>query len=228
VPSSLKIKLHNDSPSVDVPETCPICHRYSQFTFLFSDFIENGKRIQATFRCGYSECTSFFFCYYVWARQNNRFSHAAEVLTLTDVRPIKPDLASFPKCVHEISPAFISIFGEAAEAAQLRLVNIAGPGYRKAFEFLIKDYAISRAPNRKAEIEAKFSSAVVNDFVQNPKIQAIAKRCLWLGNDETHYLRKWAKHDLEDLVTLIKLSVNWIENEHLSDSYLDAMPDKTP
>ena len=105
------------------------------------------------------------------------------------------------------------------------LNQIAGPGYRKAFEFLIKDYAKSIAPDRAAEIEAKFAGAVVSDFVGDPRIQAVAKRSLWLGNDETHYLRKWTDHDVSDLVTLIKLTANWIEIDHLSKSYVESMPD---
>ncbi len=47
----------------------------------------------------------------------------------------------------------------------------------------------------------------------------------WLGNDETHYLRKWEQHDVDDLVTLIKLTTNWIEIEHLSKSYVEEMPE---
>ncbi|MEW6164250.1 MAG: hypothetical protein AB1642_04230, partial [Pseudomonadota bacterium] len=132
---------------------------------------------------------------------------------------------SFPEAVSAISPAFLSVFAEAEEAAQMGLNQIAGPGYRKAFEFLIKDYAKSIAPDRAAEIEAKFAGAVVSDFVGDPRIQAVAKRSLWLGNDETHYLRKWTDHDVSDLVTLIKLTANWIEIDHLSKSYVESMPD---
>ncbi len=120
---------------------------------------------------------------------------------------------------------FISIFREAEEASQLGLKQIAGPGYRKAFEFLIKDYAKSLSPDKTEEIEKKFSGAVVAEFIKDARIQAVAKRCLWLGNDETHYLRKWTEHDIEDLVTLIKLTTNWIEIEHLSKEYVQNMPE---
>ncbi len=114
---------------------------------------------------------------------------------------------------------------ESAEAFQLRLRQVAGPGYRKAFEFLIKDYAKSNAQHKATEIEAMFSGNVVKEFVSDLRIQAVAKRCLWLGNDETHYMRKWTDHDIHDLVTLIKLTSKWIEIEQLSQSYMDSMPD---
>ncbi len=107
-------------------------------------------------------------------------------------------------------------------------MQIAGPGYRKAFEFLIKDYAKSLEPLKEKDIESKFSGAVVAEFVPDARIQAVATRCLWLGNDETHYLRRWTDHDLEDFVTLIKLTTNWIEIEHLSKAYVEEMPEKSP
>lgn len=125
----------------------------------------------------------------------------------------------------QLSPTFVAIFGEAEEAAHLGLAQIAGPGYRKAFEFLIKDYAKSIDLGRSVEITKNSAGAVVNDFVQDPRIQAVAKRSLWLGNDETHYLRKWTDHDVTDLVTLIKMTANWIEIDHLSKSYVHGMPD---
>jgi hypothetical protein len=131
----------------------------------------------------------------------------------------------FPETISALSPGFVSIFKEADEAKHLGLKQVAGPGYRKAFEFLIKDYAKSLAPGKDREIEEKFSGAVVTEFVPDARIQAVAKRCLWLGNDETHYLRKWADHDVDDLVTLIKLTTNWIEIEHLSKAYVEKMPE---
>ena len=58
-------------------------------------------------------------------------------------------------------------------------------------------------------------------------MQAIAKRTLWIGNDETHYLRIWKDKDITDLIILIKLLVDWIEIEYLSNQYeTDMMPEK--
>lgn len=210
-----QISVRNHSYQVDVPDACPVCHRHSEIQVVAADLVENGASVQAISRCAYAGCRQHFFCYYGPPANN----------AILSVRPVKPVLSSFPEAVSAISPAFLSVFAEAEEAAQMGLNQIAGPGYRKAFEFLIKDYAKSIAPDRAAEIEAKFAGAVVSDFVGDPRIQAVAKRSLWLGNDETHYLRKWTDHDVSDLVTLIKLTANWIEIDHLSKSYVESMPD---
>jgi hypothetical protein len=210
-----QISVENHGYPVDVPDACPICHHHSEVEFKGADSIDRGKGVQAIFRCAYVGCRQFFFCYY-----GPRTSGV-----LLSVRPIQPDVSVFPESVTQLSPLFISIFREAEEAAQLGLKQIAGPGYRKAFEFLIKDYAKSLSPDRASEVEAKFAGAVVAEFVGDPRIQAVAKRSLWLGNDETHYLRKWSDHELADLVTLIKLTANWIEIDHLSNGYVKEMPD---
>lgn len=124
-----------------------------------------------------------------------------------------------------LSPQFVSIFQEAAEAQAHGLSQIAGPGYRKAFEFLIKDYAKSLAPDKAAEIERKLAGAVVAEFIGDERIKAVAKRSLWLGNDETHYLRKWEQHDITDLIALIKLTSHWIDIGQLSKAYIQEMPE---
>lgn len=209
------ITVENHGYQVEVPDACPICHRHSEIQPVKADSIDGGKGVQAIFRCAYTGCRQYFFCYYGPKTSG----------TLLSVRPVKPNTVTFPEAVAKLSPVFVEIFAEAEEAAHLGLKQIAGPGYRKAFEFLIKDYATSLAPDRAADIKAKFSGVVVNEFIADPRIQTVAKRSLWLGNDETHYMRKWTDHDLSDLVTLIRLTANWIEIDHLSKAYVQSMPE---
>lgn len=66
----------------------------------------------------------------------------------------------------------------------------------------------------------------MDKYIPDPRIQAVAERALWLGNDETHYLRKWKQHDISDVVTLINLTKNWIEIEQSSGKYVKGMPMK--
>lgn len=209
------ITVENLGYQVDAPDACPICHRHSEVELLRSDATNQGNAVQVVYRCAYQACRSFFIGYYGNKGQSS----------LLSVKPTKPVASNFPEAVTNISPTFVAVFAEAEEAAQLGLSQIAGPGYRKAFEFLIKDYAKSLSPDKASEIEKKFSGAVVAEYIQDARIQAVAKRGLWLGNDETHYLRRWTNHDVTDLVTLIKLTANWIEIEYLSKAYVKEMPE---
>ena len=45
-----------------------------------------------------------------------------------------------------------------------------------------------------------------------------------MGNDETHYVRKWEDKDLEDLKKFIQLTEHWIESEHLTREAIAEMP----
>lgn len=200
---------------VEWPEQCPICHHHGEIRGLTTSHIKKRNEVQVVFECAFSGCKSYFIGYYGPPRDNK----------LLALKPIKPMISVFPEVISNLSPPFISIYAEAEEARQLGLSQIAGPGYRKAFEYLIKDYAKSMVAEEKENIEKAFSGTVVDKYINDPRIQAVAKRTLWLGNDETHYLRKWESHDIEDLINLIKLAVNWIEIGELTKHYCDTMPE---
>ena len=51
----------------------------------------------------------------------------------------------------------------------------------------------------------------------------MAKGAIWLGNDETHYERKWVDKDIDDLKTLIDLTLHWINYETLTEQYKESM-----
>jgi len=145
---------------------------------------------------------------------------------LKKTEPPKLSQLALPDFVGEISRDFLSIYREAVEAKERGLAQIAGPGYRKAFEFLIKDYAKSKSqPEEFENIEKLQASPVVSNYISDSRVQAVAKRALWLGNDETHYLRKWGDRDITDLVTLTKLAIEWIDIERQSAAYIEEMPE---
>ena len=52
----------------------------------------------------------------------------------------------------------------------------------------------------------------------------MAERAIWLGNDETHYVRVWEAQSLADLKKLISLTLHWIEMEELTNSFEVNMP----
>jgi hypothetical protein len=45
-----------------------------------------------------------------------------------------------------------------------------------------------------------------------------------VGNDETHYKKRWADKDLSDLKTMIRIALYWIEAEYLTEEALNSMP----
>ncbi len=98
-----------------------------------------------------------------------------------------------------------------------------GIGLRKALEFLIKDYAGSLNPADDAAIKASTLAQCITRYITDVNVKACAERAAWLGNDETHYIRKWDSKDVKDLRTLVHLVVNWIDNSLLTKKYLEGM-----
>lgn len=214
------ISVGNTGYQINVPDKCPICHRFGDTQIIINFEHPETREVQLIFQCVFPNCRKYFIGYYPRKEAVNR----DEWQTLI---PQKPDMKIFPESTAKISPQFISIYKEAEEVNSLGLKQIAGPGYRKAFEFLIKDYAKSLDSEKKGEIEKSFSGEVIAKYITDKRIQAVAKRALWLGNDESHYLRKWENQDIEDLLNLIRLTTDWIDIEQLSRDYLEQMPEES-
>lgn len=73
-------------------------------------------------------------------------------------------------------------------------------------EFLIKDYTIKKHPEKEDEIRKALLGKCIQNYISVTKIKECAKRATWIGNDETHYVRKWKDKDVKDLKILIQLS----------------------
>jgi len=131
----------------------------------------------------------------------------------------------FSTSITETSSDFSIIYNEAFSAEQENLNEICGVGYRKALEFLIKDYVIQKNENEKEKILKMKLGNCIKTYVSDQRIKTVAKRAAWLGNDETHYIRKWETKNLQDLKKLIELTVHWIEMEKLTESFETDMPE---
>ena len=57
--------------------------------------------------------------------------------------------------------------------------------------------------------------------------QEVAELAAWLGNDETHYVRRWEDKDIEDLEILVDLTVNAITNALRTKKYLREMKERS-
>jgi hypothetical protein len=126
---------------------------------------------------------------------------------------IEPQHIVGQKCsetINNVSPQFEEIFNQAKVAEMESLNLIAGMGYRKALEFLIKDYLIIHKKESKEEIEKTLLGRCINQYIENPKVKELAKRTAYLGNDETHYVRTYGDKDINDLKKLLDLTVHWI------------------
>ena len=199
-----------------LPDECPFCHRAIAPKPVMA-YAGEG-RVEVFMFCPRRKCERTFVGYY-WLSRDRAYFYLSEVSRGARKTP------SFSETIQEISPDFVKIYGEASVAEQEGLREICGVGYRKALEFLVKDYAVRNNPSVEEEIKGKLLGQCINGYIENENIRSVAKRAAWLGNDETHYVRKWAGKNLTDLKVLIDLTIHWIEMEALTEKTIEEMPE---
>ena len=220
-PTGSKIEAKLDR----VVDCCPVCN----FTGVMTDFqtaylrfreeSTSEKTLQKTYRCPRHTCGALFIAEYDdWdpARSDGKW-YLKRVYPKEMVKP------TLPSAIAQISPSFQGLYAQALAAQHHGLDDVFGMALRKALEFLIKDYCISKDPASAPAIKKEFLGNTIKNRVTDPNIKICAERAVWLGNDETHYERRWTSHDASDLDRLIKLTINWIDNEKTTEAYLAAM-----
>lgn len=200
------------------PDECPVCHRAVEPPE-HSPTSASGDWLERVLRCPRAACGRLFIARYKRAGNMN-----PPLFAFSECVPVTPTPPDLGRVAPAVSPIFCEIYAQAAAAEQHGLLLVCGPAYRKALEFLIKDYLCALSSDREEEIKATPLGRCIADFVENEKIKTVAARAAWLGNDETHYLRKWEDRDLGDLKKLTELTVHWIEMEEITKEAVADMP----
>jgi len=205
----------SDADISGFPNKCVYCHQIITPDYLYG--YRNHPFLEVMMKCPNQKCQKSFIGYYKSIGNHYAFDGITSVGN--------PQERDFSETVNSISENFRKIYNQAYFAEQNNLLEICGVGYRKALEFLIKDYIISNNPSERENVERKMLGACISEYVNDDRIKSAAKRAVWLGNDETHYIRKWEGKNLEDLKRLIDLTIHWIEMETLSRQIEEEMPD---
>lgn len=214
---NIKDIKERDFELIDLPDKCPFCHKSISPIPAFGNRREY-ESLDVFLICPNNNCNRSFVALYIQA-VSGRDWEFYEYVTKGEFK-----MREFNETIKSLSPDFCIIYNQSSFAEQNGLTEICGVGYRKALEYLIKNYALFCFPNDKKEIEDCLLGKCINKFVADFRIKEVAKRAAWLGNDETHYLRKWESKNLEDLKKLIELTIHWIEMEELTKSFVEEMP----
>ncbi|MBR3591623.1 MAG: DUF4145 domain-containing protein [Clostridia bacterium] len=177
------------------PDECPICKSRIAGKILFGIYESDYVRYSLDF-C--SACKGVFL-----ATHNS----SGEVISCEPNRFVEK---TFTDELTALSPQFVKIYNQASAAESSSLDEIAGIGYRKALEFLIKDFAISQNSDDADKIKNMRLSPCINEYIDNTKIKQLAIKSAWLGNDETHYVRKFEDRDINDMKKFIDALVYFI------------------
>jgi hypothetical protein len=211
------------------PNECPYCYKTINPLFIKSYIISPngvpgislpglpGNTLQSIYRCPNQDCGLIFIASY--AEQNaddGKYNYY-----LSSVGPRRPRPSHGLETIKGVSSKFYDIYDQAQFAEEMDLKEICGMGYRKALEFLIRDYIKLSADEDKTKKQSL--GTCINNYIDDPKIKEAARRATWLGNDETHYYRKWDDMDLQDLKTLLRIAINFVDSDLMLKKYTEEM-----
>ncbi len=188
------------------PDHCPACHKHVNPTLSASYLDGTGNKaykLTRVYRCPNADCGSVFLGLYTGVRNQERYIDEYSHYELWTAQPGTPIPPEIPDSIIGVSPTFVQVHEQAAAAEHYGLSEICGVGYRKALEFLVKDYLISIAESSDYDeetIKNKLLSACISDHIDDARVKELARRAAWLGNDETHYVRKWEGKDLACII----------------------------
>lgn len=208
-----KIVINYNERLIELPDTCPHCGEKGNPTIYNSYYKDDsGKFFGVLLNCPHNECGKFFALEY---NDEGHYSDTRKYENYSYRPPIKIDL---PENIEKVSSTFVEIYSQATKAESEKLNQIAGVGYRKSLEFLIKDYAIRNSPDKEDTIKTKMLGAVISEYLTDfPKLQNLAKAATWIGNDETHYVRRHDDKDIRDMKQFIKSASQFIAADYDAD-----------
>lgn len=222
--SKEKVKIKGYEFIVTKPNACTYCDKgidpiiVNKFVYPFYDL----WNIVITYKCPC--CEQIFFAKY----QINPMGLGIDTGSLYPFEIIGGHKTSqeFDDCLKDVSQDFIDSFNDAYIAEQSGCTSIVGIAYRRAFEFLIKDYAIKYNSNNANDIKTMNLSECIKKYAPTDDMKELLLRASWIGNDFAHYESKHENVDISDLKQLILLSVDSIIADVKKRNYIAKIEKK--
>ncbi|WP_260844291.1 DUF4145 domain-containing protein [Staphylococcus hominis] len=200
--------------SIELPNFCPWCHTHinPEINGRSQLDLKNNPDLPFSLILQCPVCHKHFIQSYE-VDYDSRYTSVRDLI-LNKNKPMPESTFDYPENINSISKEFQNIISQSSQAESLGYNHLAGIGYRKALEFLVKDYLINFKNLNKEEISKKPLGQCISE-IEDIRIQNLAKAATWIGNDETHYVRKHGDKDLADLkiflhafVSLVNLDLN--------------------
>lgn len=201
--------IDNKEYFLDVPDVCPHCRQSVSLKVL--------KTVKPP---ELNECGVVLFC-----RRCKRLSFAdlflaGKLLHTDDTKLIalypNPTELEIPAEIKLHYPKFYELYRQAHCAEEDNLSEIDGMAYRKALEMLVKDYLTENYPDdRHAILKESLGDSIKR--IDYPRIKALAKVASWIGNDETHAIKKNPDLSVADMKNFIVALSHLILAEKVGD-----------
>lgn len=191
----------------DIPIKCPHCNAFIQ------------PKISDSRRLSFSSDNSLLVIVYKGNCCNTPFYgtylYSSFSAKLLDIYPhLKP--AVLPDKIRELSPRFVCLYEQSYTAEQNKHIELSGSGYRNAIEVLIKDFAIKKLNAPQKEVSKMKLYDAIGTYLREVNIDTSAADVVRvLGNDYTHYQRKYDDIDFIVVKKYLEIFVQQIETKLL-------------
>ena len=193
------------SASYQQPAICPHCgihcdaHVIDKVNFDKKDF----QFVFLIFQC--TACDKIFTATYRVKEQRS------------EICGITPNVISSysDELISGISPRFISLYNQALRSKDNKDFDLAAIGYRSAIEVLIKDYAINELNKDENEVSKKKLHDAISEYLPGSDFMNSADVIRYIGNDYTHYDRKYSDLDFGILDTYMDIFIGLIRTKLL-------------
>lgn len=194
---------NNYSFQYQKPTTCPHCGYGTDATFSYKTIYNFNGHILLVGVCRCTACQKqfLFVCEYI------KESPAENVC-------VYPSISFKPyenKLLASFSEHFIDMYNQALASEFSGNIELAAIGYRSALEILIKDYAINELHEDAQKVSSKKLFDAVKDYLKQDELINTADVVRILGNDYTHYTRKYPQHDFDILKTYMEILIKQVE-----------------
>ena len=190
----------------EYPLECPHCNAYGTATIVAQSNILYDN-----------------YMYHLFILQNECCSGISQAVykvrggrgELIGLLPVVFATPSLPESLEKISPRFVKLYTQCFNAEQQGCFELAGSGYRNAIEVLVKDFAINELQASETEVTKKTLAKAIETYLPNINLAQSADVVRVLGNDHTHYERKYDDIDFQVLKRYLQIFINNIDCEYL-------------
>lgn len=197
---------------IEMPKECPRCKRAVVPQILDSYMLkypeEEIAELTTMFFC--RGCEKVFLGNYIGNYEEYKSHNRMELQYLS---PYSETITSFSEEIYKLSPEFVDIYNQAEKAENVGLDKICGIAYRKALEYLVKDFSIRANSSNEEKIKSTPLGKCINEYITSEKLKALAKAATWIGNDETHYVKKYENYSFQEMKAFLKAMVSYIDSE---------------
>lgn len=189
------------------PTTCPHCGLGTDATLKDkATYSFNGNRLLVS-TCECTACHRHFF----FACESSG-GQDAKMVTIYPCQQIVP---YENKILASISERFIDMHNQALQAEYNQNIELAAIGFRSSLEILVKDYAIQELGEPVETVAKQSLCNAIAIYLRQPDLVKTADVVRILGNDYTHYQRKFPEHDFELLKKYMEIFLAQIEAQYM-------------